>query len=213
MLKSPENYFVVKDGENPQGVELKDMFMNLSILQDRVNGFVGEYIDAFGYSKYLTSSGSLHKDLKGGTLPKPDPAEIDIDAYNAYAKSFFQAIEAMRTAKQQQNAAIVYSYLKSSTVNDTEAWPIMQIAMVENFNAKDKTDIQTFLKTTAVELDGKIQKAMKALKNLKYQSAPYTTMSGEDEEDAEDPIGIDSEELNNTLNQLFSYQDKLEPRL
>ena len=212
MLKSPEKYFVVKDGENPQGVEIKDMFMNLSILQDRVNGFVGEYINSFGYSKYLTGS-ALQKDLKNGTLPKPDPEEVDIDAFNKYALSFFQAIEAMRKANQQQNAAIVYSYLKSSTVNGLEAWPIMQVAMVNNFSAKDKTDIQTFLKTTAVELDGKIQKAMKALKNLKNQSAPYTTMSGEDEEDAEDTIGIDSEELNNTLKQLFSYQDKLEPRL
>jgi hypothetical protein len=218
MLKAPEKYFVTKDKENPQGVETKDLFLNLSILQDRINGFVGEYVTAFGYDRYLTSSALLNTDMKKGTLPKPDPKEVDIQAYNDYAMSFFNAIEAMRVGKQQQNAAIVYSYLKSALLNGVEAWPIMQVAITQNATPEDKQKIKTFISTTAAELNGKIQAAEKSLNRLKKDSqSNYSNVPSGNEEEAEDqatsPIGIDVPSLNDTLEGLFAVQDKLAKKL
>jgi hypothetical protein len=218
MLKAPEKYFVTKDKENPQGVEIKDLFLNLSILQDRINGFVGEYVTAFGYDRYLTSSALLNTDMKKGTLPKPDPKEVDIQAYNDYAMSFFNAIEAMRVGKQQQNAAIVYSYLKSALLNGVEAWPIMQVAITQNATPEDKQKIKTFISTTAAELNGKIQAAEKSLNRLKKDSqSNYSNVPSGNEEEAEDqatsPIGIDVPSLNDALEGLFAVQDKLAKKL
>ena len=210
MLQDPESHFVVASGKEKKGVPVKEFFTNLSILQDDINSFVGKYLDAFGYSKYLTSAGSLLKDQNNNTLPTPEE-DVDIAAYNANAMLYFNLIETMRKNNQQHNAAIVYSYLKDSRIKNVSAWPILQIALVNNLDGKDKANVSTFIKTTAQELAGQIDKAKQAMTRLAKDSSTSKYLPAAEQEDAEDPIDLTS--ANNLILQTLQASKRLEPRL
>jgi hypothetical protein len=135
----------------------------------------------------MTGKRNLASDQKSGNLPQP-PEDIDVDAYNEEMMKFFNVIETLRRAKQQQNAAIVYSYLKDAKYKGYNVWPLIQLAFTTSLSPENKKKVNTFLKTTAQELDGRVKNALAGLKQLgrSKDKAPY--MRADASEDAEDEV-------------------------
>jgi hypothetical protein len=138
----------------------------------------------------MTGKRNLAKDQTAGALPKP-PEDIDVDAYNEEMMKFFNVVETLRRANQQQNAAIVYSYLKDAKYKGYNVWPLVQLAFTSSLSPANKTKVTTFLKTTAHELDGKVKSALAGLAKIGGSKGKASYMQADASEDAEDEVDYD----------------------
>lgn len=210
MLRQPERHLVLNRGGKGMGVEKDQFFVNLSILQDRINGFIGEYIEAFNYGQYLQRGSSWLADKDEGKLPTPDP-DVDIQAYNDYAMTFFEVINSMVRQKQPQNAAIVYSYMRDSVYKGRPAWDIFRSALAKNLSKEQRVKFNEFISSMAKDLNSLISNAKQELENVKAGTSNTGSEQGGDEEEEEAP-GIDIDSANIMLKQLFNKQDQIAKR-
>ena len=228
MLAAPGQYFTVKTDENPAGTNKKEFFTNLSLLQDKINGFLPEYLDAVGYGPYMNSERSILKDTNEKQLPAI-PEDVDVEAYNAYVLTFFGVIDALVKAKQSQHAAIILSFMRDAKYRKADLWSIFKIAIVNTMDKKHQASVKEFLSTTAKDLEAIVKSAQGSLNKMKKETK-FVSMEDEEgfhseidpdgdedeegDEDAEDVTDEGDIDLTNRLvQQALARLDKIEPLL
>jgi hypothetical protein len=191
MLNAPERYLTAHDKDtSPQGVPIKEFFTNLSILKDRIEGFLPEYLTALGYGDHMTGKRNFDQEQQAGTLPQP-PDDTDVDAYNEELMKFFNVIETLRKANQHQNAAIVWSYIRDAKYKSTILFDLLKGVFSASLSPADGKKLNTFLKTTAQELDGKVKSALAGLAKIGGSKGTASYMQADASEDAEDEVDYD----------------------